>query len=67
MAKILLVDDELTMVQMVADVLREQGHEVFPFTNEPAAAAGLSQHFPEIVITDLFLDKTRAQGLEILQ
>jgi len=67
MAKILLVDDELTMVQMVANVLREQGHEVFPFTNAPAASAGLSEHFPEIVITDLFLDKTRPQGLEILQ
>src|SRR5678816_3425380 len=29
MAKIVLVDDELTMVQLVADFLREDGHEIF--------------------------------------
>ena len=67
MAKILLVDDELTMVQMVADVLRVDGHEVFPFTNAAAALTGMSENTPEIVITDLYLDKTSARGLEILQ
>lgn len=67
MAKVVLVDDELTMVQMVAELLRQDGHEVFPFTNAPTAVAGLTEHTPEIVITDLYLDKTRAHGLEILQ
>jgi len=67
MARVLLVDDELTMVQMVADLLREEGHEVFPFTNGNSAVAGLSTHAPELVITDLYFDKTRAHGLEILQ
>jgi two-component system, NtrC family, response regulator AtoC len=67
MAKIVLVDDELTMVQMVADLLREDGHEVFPFTNSAAALPGLSEHTPDVVVTDLYLDKTRAHGLEILQ
>jgi DNA-binding NtrC family response regulator len=67
MAKVVLVDDELTMVQMVADLLRQDGHEVFPFTNAPAALAGLTEHTPEVVITDLYLDKTRAHGLDILQ
>lgn len=67
MAKVVLVDDELTMVQMVAELLRQDGHEVFPFTNAPAALTGLTEHTPEIVITDLYLDKTRAHGLEILQ
>ena len=67
MAKVVLVDDELTMVQMVAELLRQDGHEVFPFTNSTTAVAGLTEHTPEIVITDLYLDKTRAHGLEILQ
>src|SRR6185295_12446400 len=67
MAKVLLVDDELTMVQMVAEMLREGGHEVFPFTNGNAAIAALETHSPELVITDLYLDKTRAHGMEILQ
>ena len=67
MAKVLLVDDELTMVQMVAELLRQEGHEVLPFTNGQAALAALAAQSPELVITDLYLDKTRAHGLEIIQ
>jgi DNA-binding NtrC family response regulator len=67
MAKVLLVDDEVTMVQMVAELLQQEGHEVFPFTNGQAAIAALSTHAPDLVITDLYLDKTRAHGLDILR
>src|SRR5437867_6767345 len=67
MARVLLADDELTMLQMVAELLRREGHEVFPFTNGPAALAALTTHSPELVITDLYLDKTRAHGLEMIQ
>jgi DNA-binding NtrC family response regulator len=67
MAKVLLVDDDLTMVQMVAELLRQEGHEVFPFTNGNAATAALTTHSPELVVTDLYFDKTRAHGLEILK
>ncbi len=67
MAKVLLVDDELTMVQMVADLLRQDGHEVCPFTTGQAALAALPTVMPELVITDLYLDKTRAYGLEIVR
>ncbi len=67
MAKVLLVDDELTMLQLVAGLLRDEGHEVFPFTNGQAAAAALTNTTPELVITDLYLDKTRPHGLEILK
>src|SRR2546421_6353640 len=66
MARVLLVDDELTMVQMVAELPGHEGHEVFPYTNGAAALAGLAEHQPELVITDLYFDKTRAHGLEIL-
>src|SRR2546425_9691303 len=67
MARVLLVDDELTMVQMVGELLRHEGHEVFPFTNGQAASAALTTHSPELVITDLYFDKTRAYGLEIVR
>jgi len=33
MAKVLLVDDELTMLQMVSDILRHEGHEVLPVSS----------------------------------
>src|SRR6266436_4605025 len=67
MARVLLVDDEVTMVQMVAELLRQEGHEVFPFTSGHAAATAMPTHLPELVITDLYFDKTRAQGLEIVR
>ena len=67
MAKVLLVDDEVTMVQLVADSLRSWGHEVHPFSNGPAALEDIEEIQPEIVITDLYLDKTRAFGLDLLK
>src|SRR5271157_5545230 len=67
MAKVLLIDDEVTMVQMVTELLRREGHEVFPFSNFNAAVETLEAQCPELVITDLYLDKTRTHGLEILQ
>ncbi len=67
MAKILLVDDELTMVQMVTEVLRAEGHEVFPFTNMNGVTEALTGMRPDLVITDLYLDKTKPHGLEIVR
>ncbi|MBX3731354.1 MAG: sigma-54-dependent Fis family transcriptional regulator [Verrucomicrobiae bacterium] len=67
MATILLVDDEMTMVQMVAEVLRADGHEVLPFTNYSGVIEALASRRPELVITDLYLDKTRPHGLDILR
>ena len=67
MAKVLLVDDEVTMVQLVSESLRALGHEVFPFSNGNAALDALKSNTPEIVVTDLYLDKTRAHGLDILK
>ncbi len=55
------------MVQMVTEMLRSEGHEVFPFTAFNPAIETLEAQHPELVITDLYLDKTRAHGLEILQ
>src|SRR5437764_1227721 len=66
MAKVLLADDEVTMVQMLAELLRGEGHEVVPFTNGNAASEAIETVAPELVITDLYLDKTRALGLDIL-
>jgi DNA-binding NtrC family response regulator len=63
----MLVDDEVTMVQMVTELLRAEGHEVFPYNNGPAALEALEANQPELVITDLYLDRTKAHGLEILR
>src|SRR5512140_1176335 len=66
MARVLVADDELTMLQTVSDLLRQDGHQVLPFTNCPAALEALASEAPDLVITDLYLDKTQPHGLEIL-
>jgi len=67
MAKIVIVDDELTMVQMITELLRGEGHDVFPFTNGIDAIECIKNEQPDLVITDLYLDRTSAFGLEILK
>ena len=67
MAKVMVIDDEVTMVQMVTEMLRADGHETFPITNANAALEALESASPELIITDLYLEKGRTAGLEILQ
>lgn len=67
MARVLLIDDEITMLQMVSELLRSEGHEVHPFNNAAAGLDALDSIQPELVITDLYLDKAKAGGLDILK
>jgi DNA-binding NtrC family response regulator len=67
MAKVLVADDEPTMVQIVAELLRADGHQVFPFTNGTAALDAMESLAPDLVVTDLYLDRTKPMGLDILQ
>src|SRR5260370_6762658 len=67
MAKVLVVDDEVTMVQMVSEMLRAEGQEVSPCANGNTALEAIESQAPELVVTDLNLEKSRTQGLDILQ
>jgi two-component system, NtrC family, response regulator AtoC len=67
MAKVLLVDDDLTMLQLVSDLLRNEGHEVMPFSRPQAALSAMSTETPDIIITDLYFDRRSACGLEIVK
>jgi DNA-binding NtrC family response regulator len=67
MAKVLLVDEEITLVQMVAEVLRADGHQVIPFTQGTSAAEALANLLPELVIANLCSERTRTTALTILQ
>ena len=67
MAKVLVADDEPTMVQIVAELLRAEGHQVTPFTNANAALEAMESLAPDLVVTDLYLDRNKPLGLDILQ
>lgn len=66
MAKVLVVDDEITMIQITSELLRAEGHEVFPCNNVDAALSILEAQKPELVITDLYLEKSKPIGLTVL-
>jgi DNA-binding NtrC family response regulator len=66
MAKVLVVDDEITMIQITSELLRAEGHEVFPCHNVEAATRIIETHSPELVITDLYLEKSKPIGLTVL-
>ena len=66
MAKILVVDDEITMIQIVSELLRADGHDVSCASNIEPACALLEAQKPELLITDLYLEKARPVGLTLL-
>jgi DNA-binding NtrC family response regulator len=66
MARVLVVDDEITMIQITAELLRAEGHEVFPCSNVEAATNIIDAQNPELVITDLYLEKSKPVGLTVL-
>ena len=41
MAKIIIIDDEPAMVEVIVTLCREKGHEVFPFNAAPKAVEQL--------------------------
>jgi DNA-binding NtrC family response regulator len=67
MAKVLIVDDELTLIQAVGELLRGEGHEVLPFTNARAALDAIPTVSPDLVVAHLVRDRTRTAAAELLQ
>ncbi len=65
MAKILIVDDEPNIVELVVTACKEIGHETFPFTNSTKALEQLESISPQLVISDIKMGKV--DGFEILR
>jgi DNA-binding NtrC family response regulator len=65
MAKILIVDDEPNIVELVVTACKELGHDAFPFTNSQKALDQLESVSPQLVISDIKMGKI--DGFEILR
>jgi twitching motility two-component system response regulator PilH len=57
MARILVVDDSPTVLNMIADMLVEVGHEVLTATNGEDAVRSAIQEQPNLVLLDVILPK----------
>ena len=65
MAKIIIIDDEPAMVEVIVTLCREKGHEVFPFNPAPKAVEQLDSIQPQIVITDIKMETM--SGFDVLR
>jgi len=51
MAKIIIIDDEPAMVEVIVTLCREKGHQVYPFNAPSKALEQMDQIQPQVVIT----------------
>ena len=65
MARILVIDDEPLILEMVQDMLEEAGHEVMTASNSHEGMARFKESPVKLVVTDLFMPE--GGGLEGIQ
>jgi CheY-like chemotaxis protein len=61
-ARILLVDDEPSVIAALADALRQAGHEVEAVTDAPAALKRLEVDQPDLLIADAMMPYVTASN-----
>jgi len=65
MAKIIIIDDEPNIVELVVAACKDLNHETFPFVSSKKALEQLETISPQLVITDIKMDKV--SGFDVLR
>lgn len=65
MARIVIIDDEPAMVEVIATLCRDKGHQVFPYNSAEKAIEHIPGHAPQVVIADLKMQKLG--GFDVLR
>jgi two-component system, NtrC family, response regulator AtoC len=65
MAKILIIDDEPAMVEVISNLCRDRGHQAFPFSSSESALDALPRIDPQLVIVDVKMEKVG--GFDVLR
>lgn len=65
MAKIIIIDDEPAMVEVIVTLCREKGHQVFPFNSPSRALEQIDSIQPQVVITDIKMETM--SGFDVLR
>lgn len=63
--RVLVIDDEPNLLQMLARALKKRGYEVLAFTRPREAMASLAAFRPEIVLSDIVMKEM--DGIEVLK
>ena len=64
MSAILLVDDDVSVLDVMSEMLRLEGHEVTVAENGEQAVARVNEHNFDLIITDLIMPEK--EGLETI-
>lgn len=67
MAKILIADDDPSMVSVLAELVKAQQHEVLAANSAERAFELVKQHAPDLVLADIEMPEGRPTGLELLR
>src|SRR5215471_3676835 len=65
MAKIIIIDDEPAMVEVIVTLCRDKGHQAFPFSSAAKAVEQMAAIEPQIVITDVKMETM--SGFDVLR
>ncbi|HXL24846.1 MAG TPA: response regulator, partial [Chthoniobacterales bacterium] len=65
MAKIVIIDDEPAMVEVIVTLCRDKGHEAFPFNAPSKAVEQLDTIEPQLVISDIRMETM--SGFDVLR
>ena len=65
MAKIVIIDDEPAMVEVISTLCRENGHQAYPFSSAERAMENIAAITPHVVIADIKMEKMT--GFDVLQ
>ena len=65
MARILIIDDEPAMVEVISTLCRDLGHHVFPFNSPERAIEALPGCMPQVVIADIKMESV--SGFDVLK
>ncbi len=65
MAKIVIIDDEPAMVEVIVTLCREKGHQVFPFNVAQKAVEQLDAIQPHVVVADIRMETM--SGFDVLR
>ena len=64
MARILVVDDEAVVRDIVVEVLKQEGHEVYAAEGPSSATELIKENAPDLIVSDIWMDGT--DGLAFL-
>lgn len=65
MAKILIVDDEVGIRELLSEILRDEGHDIILAENAAAARAARNAARPDLVLLDIWMPDT--DGVSLLK